>query len=168
MAENVTHYKAMSTGLGSIRVMAKPDTSASPSAVFAAMEKLGITHVVSLLETNEAKALGLQNEATLCASNNIGFINFPIEDMSLPSDFDAFVAIADELHRMAKIGAQIVIHCRAGIGRSGMLACAVVMNEKINSSKAIKIVANARGLDIPDTAEQRDFIHLLDERLQTL
>jgi len=98
---------------------------------------------VSLLAHDEANSLGLQHEESLCASVGMNFINSPIEDMTLPLNPVLFVAMAAELHRIAKHGGHVVIHCRAGIGRSGMLACAVLMHEGIAASTAIDIVSNA-------------------------
>jgi len=149
IAINATVYKVLAIGQGSLAVMAKPEISAQISALDA-IAKVGTTHLVSLLAHDEANNLGLQHEESLCASVGMNFINFPIEDMTLP------------LHRIAKHGGHVVIHCRAGIGRSGMLACAVIMHEGIAASTAIDIVSNARGIKIPDTEEQRRFIHQLE------
>lgn len=174
MTMNVTVYKVLVIGQGSLGVMAKPEMSvnsrlnpgaiskANPSAVFKAIANLGTTHLVSLLEPGEAHSLGLQDEGTLCTSQGMRFINTPIEDMTLPTDPESFVAMAAELHRIARQGGHVVIHCRAGIGRSGMAATAVLMHEGIAASTAIDIVTKARGLQIPDTDEQRGFIHQLE------
>ena len=147
---------------GSLAVMAKPKITANQSTVFEAIAALGTTHLVSLLAPGEASELGLQDEAALCASQGMRFINFPIEDMTLPSNLESYVAFTTDLHRNVSQGNQVVVHCRAGIGRSGITACAVLMHEGIPAGESIDAVTQARGVQIPDTDEQRRFIHQLE------
>ncbi|MEM6884289.1 MAG: protein-tyrosine phosphatase family protein, partial [Verrucomicrobiota bacterium] len=52
----------------------------------------------------------------------------------------------------------VVAHCRAGIGRSSLCAAALLSHFGISGDESLKLIANARGLSIPDTQEQRDFI----------
>ena len=51
-----------------------------------------------------------------------------------------------------------MVHCRAGIGRSGMAAACVAARFVGSPAEAVAAVSEARGLSIPDTAAQRAFI----------
>ena len=55
-----------------------------------------------------------------------------------------------------------MIHCRAGIGRSSLLAAAVLRVEGRTADEAWQRITEARGLPVPDTDEQRDFLVQLD------
>lgn len=123
----------------------------------ATVKNAGIDTVISLLEPEEAKTLGLEGESAACEALGLTFLSYPIRDMHLPEaqDFTAFGAqIADRL----RDGAQIALHCRGSIGRSGMLACAVLGQLGYTAEAAIAHVSNQRGVSIPDTDTQAAFI----------
>ena len=46
------------------------------------------------------------------------------------------------------------MHCRQGIGRSGLIAAGVLMTSRLTPDQAIQVVSSARGLVIPETSEQ--------------
>ncbi|AWF81293.1 hypothetical protein BTJ40_10945 [Microbulbifer sp. A4B17] len=52
----------------------------------------------------------------------------------------------------------IAIHCRAGIGRKGITASCLLIKDNMSSQEAIDMVSATRGIPIPDTQEQYDFI----------
>jgi len=58
-------------------------------------------------------------------------------------------------------GHNIVIHCRGGIGRSGLLAASLLICAGFDSEEAIRRASVARGFSVPETAQQiqwvRDF-----------
>ena len=74
------------------------------------------------------------------------FISFPVTDMGLPKSAGAFAELASRLHRDLEAGIDTLIHCRAGIGRSGLLAAAVLVQGGTNAREAFARVARARGL----------------------
>ena len=80
---------------------------------------------------------------------------------NVPQKADA-IALAADLNRYISNGEHVVIHCRAGIGRTGMIASAVLMQAGYSSGEAIHMVSWARGALIPDTAEQNNWIKSLE------
>jgi len=145
--------------------MAKPETSVDAEAEFDSIQSHGITHLVTLLESEEAALLGLSSEESLCASRNIEFIHYPIADFTLPNSATDFLALAARLHSIAVDGGHVLAHCRGGIGRSGMMTAAVLLQHGESAEQAIKRISTARGTAIPDTDEQREFILSLESRL---
>ena len=66
----------------------------------------------------------------------------------------AGVALCSRLAR----GGHVAIHCRHGIGRSCPLPAMVMVLEETEPGEAWELIAAARGLAVPDTPAQRDFI----------
>ncbi len=50
------------------------------------------------------------------------------------------------------------MHCRQGIGRSGLVAARLLAKKGTSPGAAIEMVSAARGLAVPETAEQREWI----------
>ena len=141
---------------GQLTIMPCPTGDDLPDQ-FAELGQSGITRIISMLAPDEAAVMGVASEATLCTNAGIAFENHPIVDFGLPDEtsFRRLVGhITDHLHN----GAHVAIHCRAGIGRSGMVASAVLIQLGSLPEQAIEKVSTARGVSIPDTMQQRQFI----------
>lgn len=117
--------------------------------------RAGIEVVVSLLERDEIRDLELQREGALCAERGIEFLSFPIPDRGVPHDPVAAKRFASEI---AGSGKATAIHCRAGIGRSSLMAAAVMISKGEGAEKAISAIEDARRLPVPDTDAQRRWI----------
>lgn len=121
------------------------------------LKLIGIDHIVSMLTPEEADSLSLANEGEVCEHNGINFTNVPVVDRDIPETAAAkelaLSTIAD-LHA----GSSVVVHCRAGIGRSGLVACCVLIGLGTLAEDALAKVSAARGVQVPDTEEQRKFI----------
>lgn len=87
-------------------------------------ERSGVRHVVSLLEQHEVEELGLHAEASTCLERGMVFTSFPIPDRGVPVDSSAAIALADALGKGCE---PLVVHCRAGIGRSSTIAAAILV-----------------------------------------
>jgi protein-tyrosine phosphatase len=124
----------------------------------AALAQNGVGVLVSLLCADEARDLGLQDEAAVCAQHNIEFISLPVTDMCAPDEESDFIA---EVHRLAELvagGASVAVHCRQSIGRSGVLAVSIAIGTGLELEKALEAVSAARGLRVPETREQMDWL----------
>ena len=113
---------------------------------------------VSLLERDEVSELGLQREAELCRASGIEFLSFPIPDRGVPENGPDVLQIASSIASGIACGRAVAIHCRAGIGRSSMIAACALICSGIEASEALARIKTARGLTVPDTDEQRDWI----------
>jgi protein-tyrosine phosphatase len=121
--------------------------------------------VVSLLESDEADQLGLLEESKVAEENGIRFISFPIPDRGVPASVKAAVSLMANIAGALEEGKNVAVHCRQGVGRSGLIAAAVLATSGINPEDAIKAVSFARGLAVPETSDQRVWVQRLASRL---
>jgi len=143
---------------GRIAIMARPRAEEWLEAEVNEWKESGIDVVVSLLEHDEISELRLRREAELCRSNGIDFISFPIPDRGLPESRHDALQIARLLATGLRDGRSIAIHCRAGIGRSSVIAACALICSGIDAEEALALISEARGLIVPDTDEQRDWV----------
>jgi protein-tyrosine phosphatase len=143
---------------GRIAISARPRAEDWLETEVGEWKASGLDMVVSLLERDEVSELGLQREAELCRSSGIEFVSFPIPDRGVPEVGSYVSQIANSIANGIADGRSIAIHCRAGIGRSSMIAACVLICSGIEASDALARIKAARGLTVPDTDEQREWI----------
>ncbi|MEM1325755.1 MAG: dual specificity protein phosphatase family protein [Bacteroidota bacterium] len=122
--------------------------------------------LVSLLERGEIYDLDLQEEEIFCSQHGIEYINFPIEDVQVPKNEDKFTVLAALLADQIEHNKSVVIHCRMGIGRSSILAAAILIRLGYQGEETFEIISKHRGLAVPDTEEQRNWILSIEKELK--
>jgi len=148
-------YWIETSGMQKIAIMARPRAGDWLEDEIAHWARSGIETVISLLEPEEVTELGLQREAGLCEAQGIAFLSFPIRDRGLPEDMSAALRFARDA---AASGRTIAVHCRAGIGRSTLMAAAILVAGGLDAQACLAMIEQARGLPVPDTDEQRAWI----------
>lgn len=118
----------------------------------------GIDIVVSLLEADEAAQLGLIDEAKAAGANGIRFISFPIPDRGVPASTPAAASLITAISNALESGENVAVHCRQGLGQSGLIAAAVLASTRIDPEQAIDMVTAARGQSVPETPAQRSWV----------
>jgi protein-tyrosine phosphatase len=114
----------------------------------------GVDVVVSLLTCDEAADLMVESEAGFCKSAGMVFRSFPIEDRGVPNSANDADALLQELTESLRAGKTVLIHCRQGIGRSGLIAVALLTLIGQHIENAVAAVSRARGLTVPETEGQ--------------
>ncbi len=127
----------------------------------AAWKDAGADIVVSLLSDHEVKVLGLDGEQELCRELGIEFRRFPITDHGIPDSVDAFLELICQLHDASAKDRGIVAHCLAGIGRSTLVAASLLVRAGADLDEVLRRISDARGLEVPDTTDQRDWLRSL-------
>jgi protein-tyrosine phosphatase len=151
-------FRVANLGKGFLAVMARPGAHEPVRDTLTGLAALGIGVVVSLLEESEARELGLADEEAACGDAGLDFFSFPIKDRSLPSDAGAVSRLSRWAHTRISNGCGLVFHCRAGIGRSGMMAASVLLHEGFSVSEAFARISDARGMTVPDTPGQLEWV----------
>lgn len=127
------------------------------------MQNSGVQTLVSMLTQSEIEELGLLQEKEECQICGLEYLNFSIEDRAVPGDVYEFKRFVDQVATRVKEGKSVAIHCRAGIGRSSLLACSVLVRLGVTRSQSWLLIRKARGCSVPDTTEQERFVEVLSE-----
>ncbi|MGJ5149653.1 protein-tyrosine phosphatase family protein [Bradyrhizobium sp. HKCCYLR1023] len=149
---------------GRLAIAARPRAEDWLAEDIAAWVGEGIAVVVSLLEPAEVHDLGLQREAALCQSHGMAFVSFPIPDRGLPESRSVALQLAHDVAARLTDGQTVLIHCRAGIGRSAVIAACVMIRLSIDGAEAFDRIAAARGVRVPDTEDQREWVRTFERK----
>ncbi|MBK8207492.1 MAG: dual specificity protein phosphatase family protein [Planctomycetes bacterium] len=115
----------------------------------------GVQVLLSLLEPAEELELGLFDEVLFAEKFGLDFMRYAIPDRGVPRSPALFAATINDL---ANSGKAVGVHCRAGIGRSGLAAAAMLVRLGHEVEGAFAQVGTARGVAVPDTPEQRQWL----------
>ncbi len=118
---------------------------------------LGITRLVNLTDREEVRQKSPDYYEFL-QSPDVGWSisSFPIQDFGVPEDHQAFKAFAQEIALRLAAGECLLIHCGAGIGRTGTITTAVLLASGLSLDQAANLVAEAGSH--PETPEQKALI----------
>ena len=120
---------------------------------------------VSLLESHESQELGLRNQQSLSNKYEFEFINYSIVDRSVPDKSQKIELLIERVHQFVLNGRSVVIHCRMGIGRSSVIAGAVLIKEGFKTDLIIQKITMVRGLKVPDTEEQVQWLKDQEQKI---
>ena len=80
-------------------------------------------------------------------------------------DLHRFLSLINQLNGYLNDSKKVVIHCRMGIGRSSVVASAILIKRGCNASDVFDTISKHRQLEVPDTIEQKEWILNLEEQL---
>ena len=128
----------------------------------------GVDLLVSLLTTEEQVALGLLAEAECCTTVGIEYVSAPMRDLGAPNDAADFRKLIRRLAANVRAGKSVAIHCRQSVGRSGLVTCSVLLALGHPLSHAVTCVSSARGVEVPETQVQREWLRQNEHQLSRL
>ncbi len=119
----------------------------------------GATTVMTLIEEHEFRLLGVESLAHDVCALGMNWVHLPIVDVSIPdSRFeDAWVSEGPKLHDRLDAGEKILIHCRGGLGRTGLVAGRILVERGCAPKDAIQRIRSARPQAI-ETSEQEHYV----------
>ena len=118
----------------------------------------GVNTVFSLLTDEEEHDLDIAREEAVVQAHGMNFLSFPIPDRQVPDSESNLAKALDLLNGELAAGKNVVLHCRQGIGRTGLVAACLLLTKGIDPETAIRRLSAARGASVPETPEQRRWI----------
>jgi ADP-ribosyl-[dinitrogen reductase] hydrolase len=106
----------------------------------------GAIALVTLLDGSELNTLGVKELSNKAVSHNLAWIHLPIRNLSIPDEkFDEqWASAGPRLNQWLREGHRIVIHCKEGVGRAGIVAVRLMIELGMLPGQAIKAVQMAR------------------------
>ncbi len=124
--------------------------------------------LVSLIEEHEFAHLRIPTLREQVPLYGMEVLWFPIRDQSVPTSTEKFHEAVRLIVERLSEGKTVVIHCMGGLGRTGLVAAAVlVATTELNPQEAVLVVRRARQ-DAIETAEQSEFVSTFYRHLQNI
>ena len=113
--------------------------------------------VVTLMEPQELAAVAIPHLGAEVRRRHMEWHHWPIIDVSTPDPaFDAaWPERSAKLRTVLANGGRVLIHCRGGLGRSGMLAARLLVESGTTAPAAIAAVRAARPGAVETRAQER-------------
>lgn len=104
-----------------------------------AIRTWGATAVVALVVRDELKLLRVPNLGDEVSRRGMSWFHLPIVDVSIPGgNFEnAWELTGEQLRLILRSGADMVVHCRSGLGRAGTIAARLLIGPGMMPERAI-------------------------------
>lgn len=126
--------------------------------VWSSFQEQDIGLVVVLTEQQEYLVYAGKDLPAFYRSNDLEALHIPVPDFGIPEDMESWQNGLEAATSAARSGKNVVVHCLAGIGRTGtFLACLAKENLGLNGRDAIDWVRES----VPGAMEcwtQEDFV----------
>lgn len=143
---------------GKLALAARPRGGEWLADEMASWRREGIGTVLSLLTPEEESDLEVAAEAETAKSHGMKFWSFPILDRQVPDSESTLSDALRKLEAELEAGGDVVVHCRQGIGRTGLVAACLLVMNGVEPEVAVQRLSAARGVPVPETPEQRRWI----------
>lgn len=122
-----------------------------------AIRHWGANTLVTLIEDHEFGLLGVEALPSEAKAAGLEWIHLPIRDVSVPDGrfVEGWKVAGPRLSSLLGDGGRLVVHCRGGLGRAGMVASLLLIEQGIAPADAIRRVRAAR----PGAIETREQEH---------
>lgn len=127
-----------------------------------AIKAWGASTVVCLLEEPELVQLEVQDLPGAVKGAGLGWLHLPIKDGSVPDTaFEIrWKKAGTGLRNMLTDGQHVLVHCKGGLGRAGLIAARLLVEFGVPADEAIEQVRRARPGAI-ETAAQEVYVRAL-------
>lgn len=127
---------------GKLYIVARPRGGDWLDDELASLHGAGVDVLVSLLEPQEAGQLGLGSEEEAAVRAGLEFFSLPVKDRGVPYSRSEFAAAVSRLEADLESGRAVAILVESGV-------CV---------EEAVELVSKVRGVAVPETAEQLEWL----------
>ena len=128
-----------------------------------AVRNWGASLIISLIEPQEFRLLQVTQFGNSAALFGMSWLHLPIRDLYVPDDrFESgWHAVRPEVHHRIATGERILIHCRGGFGRTGLVAARIMVERGWAPSDAVHRVRATRPGAIETLAQEQYVLALI-------
>ena len=145
---------------GSLFLHSMPGRNEPLEDAVAEIRRLGISRIVSLAPLSEIRVKSAAYAQAIEASTLPAVLSScPISDRGVPENQQEFLKSVDETASALRTGQKLLLHCGAGIGRTGTYAAAVLLRLGLSNDEALAEVGRAGSR--PETTEQLQLLNSL-------
>lgn len=126
------------------------------------IQNWGASTVMTLIEPHEFELLQVATLGQAVTRLGLRWIHLPIRDVDVPDQrFElGWQSAGPEIHQRLDAGERIVIHCRGGVGRTGLVAAQILVERGCHSRDAIHRVRAVRSGAIETRAQEQYVLSL--------
>lgn len=126
----------------------------------AACQQWGASGIVTLNEPDELQSLGLGGLGHQVMDSGFWWRHLSIADMDVPDDSfeDIWAVEGKQIVASLVAGERVILHCLAGLGRTGMMAARLLVDMGMSPELAVAEVRKVRPRAI-QTDEQEKYVH---------
>ena len=143
---------------GKLAMAARPRGGEWLQDEMAYWQRCGVSTILSLLEPDEERDLGLLSERAVASAAGIAFRSLPLEDRGVPASENLIRTEIEFLDSDLRAGRNTVLHCRQGIGRTGLVAASLLLATGWDFEITLQRLSAVRGIPVPETQQQRKWI----------
>lgn len=100
--------------------------------------------IVSLTEPSEMKTLGAGRLPKRLTQRALNWVSFAIPDFGTPPEGADWGSVSRQVHEVLDAGGCVLVHCRGGLGRSGMIALRLMVERGEDPDTALARLRAAR------------------------
>lgn len=122
-----------------------------------ALRDWGTGLILTLIESHEFRLLRIPDLGARVAAQGMDWAHLPIRDMDVPAApfRSGWPAVRADLLSRLGAGERVVVHCRGGLGRAGLVAALLLIETGLEAEAAIGAVRAARPGAIETAAQER-------------
>jgi len=128
----------------------------------AAIAGWGAALVITLVTSAELRALRVPGLGASVAGAGMEWLHLPIEDFSTPTPaWEAdWAAARGTVHAALDGGGKVLVHCKGGLGRAGLVASRILVERGQPPREAIDAVRAVRPGAVETAAQERHLLML--------
>ncbi|WP_045996734.1 phosphatase domain-containing protein [Loktanella sp. S4079] len=139
-------------GGGCLAIAPAPGANGDFATDISQIAEWGARLVITMTTVDELQALGTANMRTDLVQMGIDWLHLPVPDFSTPDTLDWSTLRENVLGRLEN-AEHVLVHCRGGCGRSGMLALRLMIAGGEAPNNALKRLRSIRPCAV-ETADQ--------------